>query len=241
MAFSFIKPNNWQKIPLYKKIQYYSTQLNWRVAQFVDKIQAKDIVKNACGDDISVAPIIRIINNPDDFSEIDIDVNNMVKSSHGSGWNINIDKYTNVKYVKSKLHEWNKIYSYTERQYAYIKPRFFIEQKVNGPSGNADVFMFRCIHGEPISIGIMRNNRQNSYDLNWKPLINNEIANITKPEHLDKMITLARTLSSPFEFVRIDFYYVGGIIYFSEFTFTPAGGKKFFSTIDEERFGSMWV
>jgi hypothetical protein len=87
----------------------------------------------------------------------------------------------------------------------------------------------------------MRNNRQNSYDLNWKPLINNEIANITKPEHLDKMITLARTLSSPFEFVRIDFYYVGGIIYFSEFTFTPAGGKKFFSTIDEERFGSMWV
>jgi hypothetical protein len=241
MAFSFIKPNNWQKIPLYKKIQYYSTQLNGRVAQFVDKIQAKDIVKNACGDDISVAPIIRIINNPDDFSEIDIDVNNMVKSSHGSGWNININRYTNVKHVKSKLQKWNKIYSYTERQYTYIKPRFFIEQKVNGPSGNADVFMFRCIHGEPISIGIVRNNKQNSYDLNWKPLINNEIANITKPEHLDKMITLARTLSSPFEFVRIDFYYVGGIIYFSEFTFTPAGGKKFFSTIDEERFGSMWV
>jgi len=241
MAFSFIKPNNWQKLPFYKKIQYYSSQLDERFAPYVDKIEAKKIVKNICGDDISIAPIIRILNNTDDFSENDIDVNNMVKSSHGSGWNININRDTNVKYVKSKLHSWNKIYSRTERQYTYIKPRFFIEQKVNGPAGNADVFMFRCIHGQPISIGIMRNNRQNSYDINWKPLINNEIANITKPEHLDKMITLARTLSSPFEFVRIDFYYIGGIIYFSEFTFTPAGGAKFFSTIDEERFGSMWV
>ena len=165
----------------------------------------------------------------------------MVKSSHGSGWNINIDRKTNVNYVKSKLQDWNKIYSCTERQYTYIKPRFFIEQKVNGPSGDADVFMFRCIHGEPVSIGIKRKKIQNSYDINWNPLNVIEIANITKPAHLDKMLSLARLLSSPFEFVRIDFYYVGGIIYFSEFTFTPAAGAQLFPMIHEEHFGSMWV
>jgi hypothetical protein len=139
------------------------------------------------------------------------------------------------------LQTWNKTYSKTERQYTYIKPRFFIEQKVNGPTGNADVFMFRCIHGQPVSIGVKRGNIQNSYDINWNPFESIQIANVVKPRHLDKMLCLARLLSSPFEFVRIDFYYHGDIIYFSEFTFTPAAGAQFFPMVLEEKFGSMWV
>jgi len=241
MSFSFIKPINWKKLPMYKKIQYYSTQLDERFAPYVDKIEAKNIVKNVCGDDISVAPIIRILDNPADFLVDDINVNNMVKASHGSGWNINIKSNTNVNHVKANLQTWNKIYSNTERQYTYIKPRFFIEEKVNGPSGDADVFMFRCIHGQPISIGVKRGTIQNSYDINWNPVASIQIANVVKPRHLDKMLSLAKLLSSPFEFVRIDFYYVGGIIYFSEFTFTPAAGAQIFPMVLEERFGSMWV
>jgi hypothetical protein len=226
---------------MYKKIQYYSTQLDERFAPYVDKIEAKNIVKNVCGDDISVAPIIRILDNITDFSVDDINVNNMVKACHGSGWNVNIKSNTNVDYVKKMLQNWNKTYSKTERQYTYIKPRFFIEQKVNGPSGNADVFMFRCIHGEPVTIGVKRGNMQNSYDINWNPLASFQISNVVKPPPLDKMLRLAKLLSSPFEFVRIDFYYVGEIIYFSEFTFTPAAGYQIYSMTLEERFGSMWV
>ena len=241
MSFSFIKPINWKKLPMYKKIQYYSSQLDERFAPYVDKIEAKQIVKNICGDDISVAPIIRILDNPTDFSADDINVNNMVKASHGSGWNININNNTNVNYVQTMLQTWNKPYSNTERQYTYIKPRFFIEQKVNGPAGNADVFMFRCIHGQPISIGVKRGGIQNSYDIHWNPLASIQIANLAKPAHLDKMLSLAKLLSSPFEFVRVDFYYVDGIIYFSEFTFTPAAGAQFFPMVLEARFGSMWV
>ena len=181
MSFSFIKPINWKKLPLYKKIQYYSTQLDERFAPYVDKIEAKKIVKNICGDDISVAPIIRILDNPTDISEIDINVNNMIKASHGSGWNINTSDKTSVNLVKSTLPRWNRSYSTTERQYTYIKPRFFIEQKVNGPSGNADVFMFRCIHGQPVSVGVKRGNIQNSYDINWNPVGSLQIKNVEKP------------------------------------------------------------
>ena len=228
-------------MPLYKKIQRYSAQLDERFAPYVDKIEAKNIVKNICGDDISVAPLIRILDSPVDFSEIDINVNNMVKATHGSGWNINIERNTNVNYVKKILQSWNKTYSKTERQYTYIKPRFFIEQKVNGPSGDADVFMFRCIHGQPVSIGVKRGNIQNSYDINWNPLSSLQISNVVKPPQLDKMLRLAKLLSSQFEFVRIDFYYVGEIIYFSEFTFTPAAGAQFFPMVLEEQFGSMWI
>ena len=165
----------------------------------------------------------------------------MVKSSHGSGWNINIDTNTKVTKVIESLNKWNKIYSHTERQYRYIKPMFFIEQKINGPIGNADVFMFRCIHGEPVTIGVKRGSIQNSYDINWNPLTCINIQNIEKPFHLDKMLTLSRRLSSQFEFVRIDFYYVNSLIYFSEFTFTPSNGSIVFPMNLENKFGSMWV
>ena len=241
MSFSFIKPINWKNLPMYKKIQHYSTQLDGRFAPYVDKIEAKKIVKNICGDDISVAPIIRILDSPVDFSESDINANNMVKTSHGSGWNINMNSATNVDNVKFMLQRWNRAYSITERQYTYIKPRFFIEEKVNGPTGNADVYMFRCIHGQPVSIGLKRGNIQNSYDINWNPVAVVQIKNVEKPVHLDNMLSLAVRLSSPFEFVRIDFYYVEGVIYFSEYTFTPAAGAQVFPMNIEEELGAMWV
>ena len=49
---------------------------------------------------------------------------------------------------------------------------------MNGPTGNADVFMFRCIHGQPVSIGVKRGIVQNSYDLNWNPLDSLKIENV---------------------------------------------------------------
>jgi hypothetical protein len=47
---------------------------------------------------------------------------------------------------------------------------------------------------------------------------------VPKPPNLDKMLTLAATLSAGFGYVRVDFYNIQGRVYFSEFTFTPAGG-----------------
>ena len=43
-------------------------------------------------------------------------------------------------------------------------------------------------------------------------------------EHLIEMVTLAETLSSDFEFVRVDLYDFDGKIYFGELTFSPWGG-----------------
>ena len=55
------------------------------------------------------------------------------------------------------------------------------------------------------------------------------------------MLKLAKKLSKPFEFVRIDFY-IGenDLIYFSEFTFTPAAGYQVFDLETEMYQGSLW-
>jgi hypothetical protein len=67
-----------------------------------------------------------------------------------------------------------------------------------------------------------------------------KLEGIEKPNRLDKMLTLAAKLSQPFEFVRIDFYYVDEKIYFSEYTFTPAGGKQVFPLDLEIKYGALW-
>ena len=52
----------------------------------------------------------------------------------------------------------------------------------------------------------------------------------------------AEILSKPFEFVRIDFFIDRkNDIYFSEFTFTPLGGKKYYSDEIELKLGKLWT
>ena len=46
---------------------------------------------------------------------------------------------------------------------------------------------------------------------------------IPRPAFLDEMLALARTLSDPFPFVRVDLYDVGRL-YFGELTFFPGSG-----------------
>jgi hypothetical protein len=107
--------------------------------------------------------------------------------------------------------------------------------------------MVRCINGAPISIGIKIGDYQNNYDLEWREYSNTAKykipLTIDKPHDLDKILEYAAKLSAPFEFVRIDFYLSPDKIYFSEYTFTPAGGHAAFpGNINLEReLGDKWL
>lgn len=243
--FTFTKPDSWHSLPLYKKISYYSTVLNQYYSPYVDKLMAKQIVKDICGDEIKVAKVIRILNGPNDLFQYDLNPEHIIKATHGSGWNINITSSTNLNNSKRLLNSWNKPYTiHNEKQYNYIKPQFFIEEKVDdklhGKNGNADVYTFRCINGEPFSINIKRLGLFNKYDIHFN-LLDKPQFYLDKPIELDKMIELSKRLSKPFEFVRIDFYLdKNSDIYFSEFTFTPNAGYQFYSTEVEEKLGSLW-
>ena len=233
-------------MPLFEKIAYYKTILTKEHATYVDKIQAKEIVPRMTDSKAACAKIIRILSGPDDFHESDLNTDHIVKSAHGSAWNVSIEPTTTVNDVRHKLHMWNKPFEGDkEPHYAFIQPRFFIEEKVVdavlGRTGNAIVYLIRCIHGKPFVIGVSTKKGQNSYDLNWQPVKNIVDPSIEKPKQLDEMLEYAKVLSAPFEFVRIDFY-IGADekIYFSEFTFTPSAGTQFYSMSYEKLFGKLW-
>lgn len=245
----FKKPKNWMELLMFEKIHYYGTQLTKEHAEYVDKLEAKRKVKEICGDDIHVAKVVRVLESHSDLTENDLNKNYIIKSTHGSGWNIyNENDATTLDVALQKLNGWRIKYNSTiERQYSFIEPRFFIEEKIQdsilGHTGHALVYMIRCIHSKPISIGVKYRNKQNMYDINWNLT---EVAKlpfeIPKPECLSKLLKLSEMLSSKFEFVRVDFY-IGrdNIIYFSEFTFTPAGGYQVYDIETEIKQGLMWV
>lgn len=248
MVKPFKKPIGWEKLPMFQKIQLYGETLGEEHSHYVDKLKAKAIVKRSCGDKIQVAKVIRVLENPQDVQQMDLNNLHIIKSAHASGWNINIDDNLTSETVKKKLSSWNNKYNTNkERQYAFIEPKFFIEEKIAdnviGVTGDALVYMIRCIHSVPVSIGVKYKKAQNSYDVDWnfigKPKIPFEIP---KPKNLTDMLQLASHLSSEFEFVRVDFFIgVGDTLYFSEFTFTPAGGYQVYDIETEIRQGQLWT
>jgi hypothetical protein len=243
------KPYFWNSLALYQKIKYYGENMNQHYSKYVDKLEAKEIVKHVCPD-LKTTTVIKILDDPYDINVDDLLDNRIIKSSHGSGWNIVISNETkaNVPLIHNTLKDWNKVYSFKEKQYAFIKPRFFIEDVIDdkyyGKNGNAIVYMIRCIYGKPITVSpFLKNTHQiSNYDINWNLIYKNELPHIEKPVHFDKMLKYAELLSSPFEFVRIDFHVdKNDDIYFSEFTFTPRAGMAVFSHEIEKKLGILWI
>lgn len=247
--FSFPKPETWPYIPLYEKLGYYKQHLDHRFVPYVDKLEVKLIVKQMCPD-IQVAKVVRILSCPDDLTKEDLNPDHIIKATHGCGWNINIQPDTQLETCKQLLHSWNRTYVGAEEpQYALIPPRFFIEEKVNdirfGQNGEALLYRFHCIQGKPVVASVSNNVLQSNYDMNWNKIeasiISKELPfSVEKPDCYNKMVEIAKILSAPFEFVRIDFYLGTDGIYFSEFTFSPAGGHRRFSLALERKYGAMW-
>jgi hypothetical protein len=158
LKLSFTKPSNWSSLPLFLKIKYYSTILDNNYAKYVDKLEAKKIVSDMTNGEVKVAKIIKELNDFNDINEKDINNDHILKAVHGSGWNLDFNDIKNIFDIKKFIKDRTKCYSSKEKQYKYIKPRFFIEEKINdlhtGKSGKAFSYMFRCINGKPVTIGV---------------------------------------------------------------------------------------
>ena len=94
-------------------------------------------------------------------------------------------------------------------------------------------YKFYCFHGEPryvlwISDRFSGETPIEVYkDVDWNDRqdICNEFryAAAPKPSCYDEMLDIARKLSAPFPFVRVDLYDIGGKPVFGELTFAPGG------------------
>lgn len=179
------------------------------------------------------------------FEDIDFDLlpNQFVlKVSHGSGWNIVCKNKSDIlwKGWSNVVASWLKqnLYVYgREWVYKDMKPRILCEKFLEIEKGELFDYKFFCLNGRVEFIQVTDNDpktsRINLYDVEWN-LMKEKYAfvgspkQIPRPSNLLKMIEIAKTLSNPFPFARIDLYDVNGNVVFGEITFFPSSGFKGF-------------
>lgn len=176
-----------------------------------------------------------------DANEIDFDQlpdKFVTKANHGSGWNLICkDKNTfDIKGSKRIMNAWMKLdLSAFGREWNYkeIEPRIVVEKFIDHEPLND--YKYMCFNGEPLYMQLNNDfegkHYVDFYELEgWKHLpfsygpyqISDRI--VEKPPMHEKMMELARQLSKPFPFVRVDFYNFDDTIILGELTFFPGGG-----------------
>lgn len=164
----------------------------------------------------------------------------VLKWNFGAGMNIICKDKTilDVEGAIKQLNSWERVkywLPHSEMQYKGAKKKIICEEYLVDRD-NPDVipdFKVYCFHGEPRAIFVMHDRghgiKSEFFDVKWNLLENTDKylkpKNITqKPKCLQEMLEVSRKISSPFPFVRCDYYIVNGKLYFGELTFTPAGG-----------------
>lgn len=188
--------------------------------------------------------LIAVYETIDDIKLDDLPDKFVLKASHSSGWNLVVkDKQhfhwkmaaMNMRYWLDNSIDWDG----REWHYGKMKPRVVCEKYLEDKSGGLMDYKFFCFNGEPhfMQLNVDRGlptATQNYYNLNWdllpfgKSLPHNPHIKVEKPLHFEEMVKLARELSKPFPFVRVDFYEANDRIYFGEFTFFPCSGMPDF-------------
>lgn len=210
----------------------------------VDKYEAKKYVASKIGGEY-IIPTLGIWNK---FEDIDFDKlpdQFVLKCTHDSGGLVIVkDKNKlNKALVKKKIERCLKRNFYwcgREWPYKNVRPRIIAEKYMTDESSvelkDYKIFNFS---GEPKLIQVdydrFIEHKRNLYTTDWKyieasiefPTDSNH--QIERPQRLNKMLDLARTLSAGIPHVRTDFYCIDDKIFFGELTFFHGSGFENFT------------
>lgn len=204
--------------------------------KFTDKVEARNYLISA-GYPHLLVPIIDIFDRVEDIIFEQLPRKFVLRCSHGPGYEIVCEDKRELDYRKTRqqLAEWmvtDYSLQYAEPQYATIQPRIMIEYFIErSPSDIATSYKLHCFHGEPKIIELTINNSpseeltimltpnwQNTHYIEKRVV---ETKPIQKPKQLDELLAIAKKLSKPFTYVRVDLAVIDENIYFDEFQFTP--------------------
>lgn len=241
-----------------KSPQTFSEKLQWlklhhrtpRLTTLVDKLAVKDHVRQILGEEY-VCPVLGVWDRPEDIDFDHLPNEFVLKTTHHGG-NMGIvickDKATFDRgQAQSKLAAslaTDVYYRYREWPYKDVPHRIFAERYLGD---NLTDYKIYCFNGLADCL-LVCTDRQKGHvkyffvDRDWHVLPYNENSKyhaadftLPRPDCVDKMFEMASMMSEGFPFVRIDFFYVGGRIYFGEYTFYPASGLDPHKTPEFER------
>lgn len=227
---SFNEKLNWLKIndrkPVYVKM--------------VDKVDAKEYIKEVLGTDKYIIPTLGIFNSVDEIDLSKLPDKFVLKCTHDSGGIVICDgkdkfDWEKGKKVLSKGLKQNYYWTRREWPYKNVKPRIIAEEyKVDESGWQLKDYKVFCFNGEPRFVEVDYDryvgHKLNVYDLDWNYIDfymtshNDPNVKIGKPEKLQEMLDVAKKLAAGTIFVRVDFYSIYTELYVGELTLTPGSG-----------------
>lgn len=213
-----------------------------------DKLLARSYVSDRIGRDC-LLDVYQIARTVDDIVFEALPEGYVLKTNHDSGSVYVVTGKSTLKHAKKRLRKSIKrTYGVTKGEWAYahISPYVFVEELMHGPTTD---YKFHCCSGKIRWVQIIEdravgNPRETMVDETYKPFpLHFNYENTYQPEPpvqpatWHRMKEIARTLSEPFRYVRVDLYEYENRPVFGEFTFWPLGGLC--RTKDERAFGDL--
>lgn len=240
-----------------KNPQTFNEKLNWikiynrnpLYTKLADKFSVKEFVKNKVGEE----HVVKNIGCWKSFDEINFDElpNQFVlKCTHDSSGAVickdksTFDKESAREKINSAL-KLNYFYACREWPYKNIPHRIIADELLDDHSGKElNDYKFWCFNGKPTYMYCTVKTAkdaiyENFYDMDFKPAQINHgwprrSPEFEKPVAFEQMKELAAKLSEGIPFVRIDFFYVEGKVYFGEYTFFDWAGLQPFDTMEQD-------
>ncbi len=242
-------------LPLWRNDKYAWRKIFDRNPLFTDisdKLLAKQFVSTHCPD-IKVPRTLWSGSRADDMPEEILAGNVVVKANHGSGWNVFIrDGDYDRGSLNRQANGWmNRSFGRTHAEWGYygVEPALFVEEMLTEPGRQmVDEYKFYCGAGK-MAFAFVRQTGSDGIRLegvlddDGKPRAGSfdsgELSGaVHAPAEWHRLRQAALTLSHHFDFVRCDFYLVGGDIYFSELTLYALGG---FAWIDDAGLNAQYT
>jgi len=229
---TFNEKINWLKL-------YYK---NDTLSRCVDKYEMKNYIKEQLGEGYTI-PLIGAWDNANDIDISKLPSKFALKVNWSSYQNFIVkDKSKfNFDYAKSKINSWmlpwRNIY-YASFYYGYknVVPKVIAEEYLEQIDGKLNDYKFYCFNGSPEYLYIVDEGFSANRPLCWDvdnnhiyKICNEQINSTKQPQNMGKMLEIARKLSKPFPFVRIDLYEAKGKVYVGEMTFYPGNGFNKFT------------
>jgi hypothetical protein len=173
----------------------------------------------------------------------------MAKTSHDSGSARAVLSAADWPEIRQHLRKrFKRAYGVEKGEWAYahIRPQYLSERLLTLPVTD---YKFHCCNGSvkwvqiisereavrPVEVNVDRRGLPTGLHLDHKFRCSHEAPKL--PANWKEMTGIAKRLSGPFRYVRVDLYSVKGRTYFGELTFWPRAG--FYRTDDEMAFGEL--
>ncbi|OAE02754.1 hypothetical protein A6A22_15960 [Arthrobacter sp. OY3WO11] len=237
----------------------FTEKINWRIVNdrrdilsgTCDKIWMQDFARDA---GVKVPNRIWVGTSLAELAEVDLPARWVLKPNHSSGrvhfgeGKANLAELQAV--TKGWLYEQTSVTLADEWAYGEARKCFIAEERLGQSDIDLPDYKFFVFHGKPELIQVdssrFSGHERRLYTPDWEPL---EVVNIyplgpviPKPATLDQMLAAAAMLGQPFDFIRVDFYEVGGEVIFGELTPYPGGGIEPYSPRSLDAvLGSKWT